>query len=38
MFIRELTTSSDPVIRNNILIILGDICKRYFVLGNVIEQ
>ncbi|KAK8793305.1 hypothetical protein WA158_004664 [Blastocystis sp. Blastoise] len=29
MLIRELQTSPDPIIRNNILLILGDICKRH---------
>lgn len=38
MFIRELEVSKDSVIRNNIIIVIGDICTKWPQFANVISR
>ena len=38
MFIRELEVSKDSVIRNNIIIVIGDICTKWPELTGVIPR
>ena len=38
MFIRELEVSKDSVIRNNIIIVIGDICTKWSQFTSVIHR